>query len=389
MKIKLFLQRARLYIQIVRKIFEILYNFLMSSYPIYTGHKKIIDYDKNGYPLMSYTQPGVVSKPALSMYSHFVIKGLQGRKSPVFMGLAVTDKCNANCQHCLFYSTREDPNKKELTLEEIKKFIIQAQDLGGTVFNFVGGEPLMREDFPEILKSIDKDRSISVLFTNGWFLEERAEELKQADLDVVFVSIDSARPEEHNKRRGTEGLYERAMKGIEKAKKVGLKVGICCSVTEEDVNTGELDKIIELAKEKKCKEVIVFDNIPAGKLKDRNDLVDNHNWIEKMIEVAKKYNDNLDYPGVFVYHYVMGWRGVGCISGTLYFYVTPYGDICPCDFNPKSYGNLRDEPLWKIYERMSSSDDLCKSQWGICRMKDSAFRKKLAEGCKGCGNVDC
>lgn len=356
------------------------------SYENYLGHKKIIGY-KKGRPIYSLTQPPVLSKPNIYMFSKGIFGLIQKRSFPVFMGFAVTDKCNANCEHCLFYTSVDDASRKNLTTDECKKIIFEAQELGVIVFNFVGGEPLLRDDIFEILKSIDKQRSIALMFTNGWLLADKVRDLKKADLDAVFVSIDSSKPEEHDRRRGKDGLFDRAITGIKEAKKAGLDVGICSSITEEDLNAGELEKIIELGKGLGVKEIIVFDTIPAGKLKNREDLVDHHDWIEGMVDVAKKYNSDPDYPGIFIYHYVMGYRGVGCISGSLYMYLNPYGDIYPCDFNHKSFGNVLSEPLYKIYDRMSTTPDLCQAEWGMCRMKNSDFREKMENNssCESCG----
>lgn len=120
----------------------------------------------------------------------------------------------------------------------------------------------------------------------------------------------------------------------------------------------------------------------------RDDLVDNNGWIEDMIEDSKKYNDDSSYPGVLLWAYATSHRSAGCACGTSYFYVSPYGDIMPCDFNHAKFGNLREKTLYEIWDNMSNMDDFRSSKWGGCKVKDSKFRTKktvdVGKGCAGC-----
>ena len=88
------------------------------------------------------------------------------------MSFAVTDECNARCEHCSFYEGVEEPGRHVLTFDESVKLIADAQQLGVSVINFVGGEPLMRDDLPQLVEAVDKDLSTTLLFTNGWALED-------------------------------------------------------------------------------------------------------------------------------------------------------------------------------------------------------------------------
>jgi MoaA/NifB/PqqE/SkfB family radical SAM enzyme len=263
-----------------------------------------------------------------------------------------------------------------LTLGEASRAIADAQDLGVSVINFVGGEPLMREDLPQIIHSVDKSRSTTVVFTNGWALEERAAELKRAGLDSVFVSIDAADPHRHDEFRGTPGLQERALRGIQRAKKLGFSTGFSATMTPEAWQAGELPRIVELARDVGVHEVFVFDAMPTGRYKERTDLVENHGWIDEMIQSAAPYNREDGYPGVTFLAYMSSHRSVGCSCGTSYFYLSPYGDVMSCDFNHAKFGNVLEEPLWQIWGRLSTLPDFCQAKWGGCKIKDAEFRER-------------
>lgn len=352
-------------------------------YSIYLNHDKIIHF-RNGYPVYSLSTPPLFSKPSANFFARLIFRVVQNRPIPNLMSFAVNDQCNANCSHCSFFTSVDDKTKKVLTTQECKKLIADTQELGVSVINFVGGEPLMRPDLCEIIKSVDKDISITTLFTNGWLLLDRADELKKAGLDGIYISIDSADPAVHDKKRGVQGIFDKAIEGIKYAKKKGFSVGISCCLDEDDYKNGELDKIVELAKKLKIHEVLVFDALPVGRLKGRENLKRHKEWVGDMIASVKKYNADESYPGVLIYAYSTSHKSAGCTGGMNYFYVTPYGEICPCDFLHARFGSIREEPLYKILDRMSSDDKFQKAKWGGCRVKDSDSMENSDDICDNC-----
>jgi len=215
-----------------------------------------------------------------------------------------------------------------------------------------------------------------VLFTNGSRLYERVEKLKKSGLDSVYVSLDAADAESHDKFRGKKGLFDQAIKGIGRAKSLGLSVGISCSITPEAFRSGELDRIVELGKQIGIHEVLVFDTMPTGRYKHRTDLVDNSEWVEDMIDSLTPYNQDPAYPGVVAYAYMTSHRSVGCSCGTSYFYISPYGDVMSCDFNHARFGNILEAPLYRIWDEMTSHPDFQQAKWGGCKIKDSAYLAK-------------
>lgn len=344
-------------------------------YRIYLNHNKIIHF-RDGCPVYSLTTPAAFSKPAANFLARGLYKTIHNKNTPNLMSFAVNDNCNANCTHCSFYEAVEDTSRNVLSLEQCKALIKDAQDLGVSVINFVGGEPLLRNDLPEIISSVHKDLSTTILFTNGWLLEEKAATLKKAGLDGVYISLDAANADTHDKIRGKAGLYRKAIDGINKAKSIGMSTGISCCITPEAYADGELERLIELGREIGVHEIYVFDALPTGRYKNRIDLVDNTDWVEGMIASADPYNASSGYPGVVFFSYMTSHKSVGCSCGTSYFYISPYGDVMSCDFNHAVFGNILEKPLYVIWEAMTSEPDFCRAKWGGCKIKDSRFRGK-------------
>lgn len=352
--------------------------YLERVYQIYLNHKKVIHF-RDGHPVYSLTTPALLSKPFANFAARAIYKTIHNRITPNMMSFAVTDVCNASCPHCSFFANMDTKGRKVLSLEDSRRVVKQAQGLGVSVVQFLGGEPLLREDLPAIIRSVDKDLSTAVLFTNGWHLAERVRDLKMAGLDSVFISLDSASPDTHDAIRGKQGLFHRAVQGIQRSRSLGLSTGISCVMTPESFQSGELERVIEFGRSTGVHEVLVLDAVPVGRCQPMEDGGVEGDWTEDMIVLAERYNSDRKYPGILVYSYTTSWRSVGCAGGSSYFYVTPYGDVCPCDCNNEGFGNILGEPLHIIWDRMTSSPGYGQSRWEGCRMKNASSMRDFVE----------
>lgn len=370
-----FLNKLRLKWFIARRTLGYTHDYVEHLYQIYLNHSKIIHF-RDGYPVYSLSTPALFSKPAAHFLARSLYRTIQNKNIPNLMSFAVNDVCDAVCQHCSFFTGVDEKSRAVLTLEQCRRVIKEGQQLGVSVINFVGGEPLLRDDLPQIIAGVNKDQSTTVLFTNGSHLSERVAELKKAGLDSVYISLDAAEADKHDEFRGKKGLFEQAVRGIERAKALGMSTGISCSISPEAFFEGELERIIELGKHIGIHEVLVFDMLPTGRAKHRADLVDNPDWIEAMIDSMTPYNDQPDYPGVVAFAYMTSHRSVGCSCGTSYFYISPYGDVMSCDFNHAKFGNVLRAPLYRIWDEMTSHPDFQQAKWGGCKVKDSEYLAK-------------
>jgi MoaA/NifB/PqqE/SkfB family radical SAM enzyme len=369
-----FRRRFRLKWFLARESLGFSATLLETSYRIYLNHTKVIHY-RDGRPVYSLSTPALYSKPSANLLARSLYRTIQNKNLPNMMSLAVNDVCNARCEHCSFFEGVEDPTRTIMTTEQASDAIRQAQALGISVLNFVGGEPLLRRDLPELIKAVDKDLTTTVLFTNGSLLAERVASLRKAGLDSVYVSIDAADPERHDRFRGTPGLFDKAVAGVRQSLRVGISTGISCTMTPESFESGELDRMIKLGKELGVHEVLVFDAMPTGRYSGRADLIDNQGWVEAMIDAAVPYNHDPSYPGILVWAYTSGYRAVGCSCGTSYFYVSPYGDVMSCDFNHAVFGNVLATPLYQVWDSMTSREEFNHAAWGGCKVKNSRFRE--------------
>ena len=118
------------------------------------------------------------------------------------------------------------PHEEILSYEDMVFFVQAAVELGISKVRITGGEPLVRKGLPDLvglIRAIPGIRDIS-LTTNGVLLPRFAEELKDAGLDRVNISVDSLDPERYRAlTRG--GSLEAALAGVEAALRVRSRPG--------------------------------------------------------------------------------------------------------------------------------------------------------------------
>jgi len=107
---------------------------------------------------------------------------------------------------------------KLLTTEEIFRLITIISQMGVYKIRFTGGEPLLRKDLPKLVKFANQISLIQSvhLTTNGLLLGKYINDLEQAGLTGINISLDTLKAERFKTITRREGL-DIVMDGIEKA----------------------------------------------------------------------------------------------------------------------------------------------------------------------------
>ncbi len=165
-----------------------------------------------------------------------------------YMRISVTDRCNLRCFYCQpqknFYFI---PHQEILTYEELLRLVKIALDIGITRFRITGGEPLLRRNLPQFIKSVielDKSEDVS-LTTNGLLLSEYIDELWEAGLRRLNISLDTLDEEKYTEITGGGDLNQ-VLRGLNQALKKGfspIKINV---VLLKDLND-DLTPFIDLA----------------------------------------------------------------------------------------------------------------------------------------------
>lgn len=158
-----------------------------------------------------------------------------------YLRVSVTDRCNFRCIYCMPNEGYPvSPKQELLTFEEMARLIHLAADLGITKVRLTGGEPLVRRDLPELVRKVASHPNVQDLSctTNAFLLKPKAQELKDAGLQRVNVSLDTLCPERFA-RIARRGSLQQVLDGLEAAFDVGLEpVKVNC-VLMKGVNDDE------------------------------------------------------------------------------------------------------------------------------------------------------
>ncbi|WP_296786434.1 GTP 3',8-cyclase MoaA [uncultured Methanobrevibacter sp.] len=161
--------------------------------------------------------------------------------------ITLTNRCNVNCLYC--HHDGMVKSKDEMTADELYTICKIAKKIGVRKIRLSGGEPLLKKDIVEIVEriaSLDfKDISMT---TNGILLEKYAQDLKDAGLDRVNVSLDTLNRETFEFITKKDYL-EDAKNGILKAVEVGLYPVKINMVIMKGINQDEIDDMFEFCKE--------------------------------------------------------------------------------------------------------------------------------------------
>ncbi len=109
------------------------------------------------------------------------------------MRISITDRCNLRCTYCMPDEIRCMPMEELLTYEEITDICEQAAALGIDRFKITGGEPLVRRDCAGLIAMVKRTPGVRqvTMTTNGVTLNDHLDELLNAGLDAVNISLDT------------------------------------------------------------------------------------------------------------------------------------------------------------------------------------------------------
>lgn len=253
------------------------------------------------------------------------------------------------------------PEVQELTTEEAKDCIRQFCDAGIHQINFSGGEPLLREDFFNMLK-FASDQGLKVGFTtNGSLLtEDKVKMLKTiTNLDFVQVSLDGKDSQVHDYIRGVDESFNKAITAIKLLVRNGIKTGVVSTVMKQNVS--QIPGIVQLLKSLGVSTYGARRFMPVGRgesLKQKILISPQEYkehlqyWIQCMHEKPKHIDFIIEEPllGLLKDDLPEDWLPRGCLAGSHYGAITSTGDIRGCIFIPVAFGNIRERSFKNIWE---------------------------------------
>jgi len=166
-----------------------------------------------------------------------------------YLRISVTDRCNLQCIYCHPLGGCDFIERKEiLRFEEIHRIVRLFVGCGIRKVRLTGGEPLVRKNIVHLVRELADIAGIEelALTTNGVLLEPIAAELKDAGLQRVNISVDSAERESYKHITGFD-LLSRVTKGIYKAIAVGLTPVKINTVILRGINESQIPALAHMS----------------------------------------------------------------------------------------------------------------------------------------------
>jgi MoaA/NifB/PqqE/SkfB family radical SAM enzyme len=299
---------------------------------------------------------------------------------PVWCAWQVTYRCNFRCRFCHYW---RDPLARtaEPTVPDYAAGARKLASLGTLMISLAGGEPLLRSDVPQIVEAIGRYH-FPFVTTNGWFVTpDVARELMQAGVWGVSISIDYARPERHDARRGVEGAWEQAWRAVEllSAARVRRFQRVNVIAVLMDDNLEDMEGLLAMA----ARRGAYFMVQPYGSLKTGTGAYQHGNGrvSTRLLELRRRWPNFLSNP-----HYLSRFDdflagGVcGCQAGRAFFNIDSTGDIAICvERRATPVANLHRHSIRTIVRhlRAGARGNACTGCWYNCRGEIESLYRPL------------
>ena len=181
-----------------------------------------------------------------------------------YLRISVIDRCNLRCVYCMPEEGVESiPHEEILTYDEILRICETVSQLGIKKIKITGGEPLVRKEIVNLIrdiKNLDKIEQVT-LTTNGILLYDMLDDLYDAGIDAINISLDTLKKDNFKQITRRDGL-EKVLMAIDKAYNLGIRVKINC-LAIRDFNINELADIANFAKDREI-DVRFIELMPIG-----------------------------------------------------------------------------------------------------------------------------
>lgn len=153
----------------------------------------------------------------MNPFGIIVLNGKKEKNNMTLKSLDIhlTNRCNLKCRHCLYNSAADNPDNYELTTTDFKKIFNDFFKLsrGKGSVNFLGGEPLIRKDFFEIVGASKKLGLKTNLVSNFNYSEKILEKIINFGFDRISLGI-HGNEKNHDWIRNNNGDYKNSLEKI-------------------------------------------------------------------------------------------------------------------------------------------------------------------------------
>jgi len=238
--------------------------------------------------------------------------------------VSVIDRCNFRCTYCMPADSLQGrgvflPLEKLLTDHEMETMVRAFVDLGVRKLRITGGEPLLRPGLPALIEQLVTIPGIDdvALTTNGVLLPRLAQDLRDAGLDRLTVSLDTLNREVLAEMSGGKAKLEQILEGIEAAVAAGFQQLKINTVVQKGVNDHTvMDLVGHFRNTPHRLRLIEYMDVGNSNHWNKSDVVPNAEWIEIINRKwpIKRVNSKNPAETAQRYEYLDGAGEIGFIS---------------------------------------------------------------------------
>lgn len=169
--------------------------------------------------------------------------------------ISVTERCNLRCRYCMpAEGVPLTDESKILTYDEIERLASILVGLGIKKIRLTGGEPTVRKGIVGLVERLSRLKSQGLeslaMTTNGTLLENDAPALKAAGLNQINISLDTLKREKFFQIT-LRDLFDRVIRGIDKAMTVGIPSAKVNAVAMRGLNDDEIFDFVQFANDRR------------------------------------------------------------------------------------------------------------------------------------------
>ncbi|MBD3237869.1 MAG: radical SAM protein [Candidatus Eisenbacteria bacterium] len=306
--------------------------------------------------------------------------------SPKSAVLAITYRCNSRCTMCDIWQKKDLP--PDLPAAFYRRLPASLREV-----NLSGGEPVLRNDLPEIIAAIqERCRGVRIIISTNGLLPQRTVELLEGHPEIgVRVSIDGLE-EEHDRIRGIPGSYAKGLETLDRLQRAGFRdLGI--SYTISAGSAPRLAALKKLADERGMEFTCSVVHSSEFYFGDQAEEVPNREaHIAELIALERQQLRSCRPKEWFRAYYTEGLirklrgerRMIPCLALEEFFYLDPYGNVYPCNVLDRPIGNLRehsyDELVRQAPETLAYVRSCPVQCWMVCTAAPAMRRNIVVPG---------
>lgn len=281
----------------------------------------------------------------------------------------ITGRCNFTCKICTFWKENHTKDE-ELDLHQIERVLKRLKPISPIMISLAGGEPLMRDDLPDIVKLVSKDHYCSII-TNGWLMTpDLARSLYKNGMRDAMVSVDYAVPGRHDDQRGVPGAFDQAIAAVEMLKHArpdtSRKIRLLTVLLDDNIQ--ELEGLLRLAETLSVSLALTLYSDHRGKKPDRFPKPPVSDYLLDLKRRFPHFDSASEYLASFDRALTGGVPGCG--GGMTFMNINCQGMISRCiDMYDTPSADPQKHTLKEILASLKRDHEksLCATCWTSCR----------------------